>query len=210
MRIDKIILKAALSTLTAIILLFGIMFAAFVFIYPSTMMTLAYDVGLDDASVWFADRAYKQLDDVYYIAYAANVSIGTGDSEKIEKYGGQFIADEGFGAYCEQMDKQTATLDGSYLQYVYRQVCVSKYRLGKTDEAIELAFSVNETCFPRQNAAAAVLLVILEQNKADELPAVEDIFARMSALPKETLPEEEREYLEAMMGLAQIRMESRS
>ena len=46
---DKVILKAVFSTLMAIIVLCGVMTAALVFIYPSTMMGLAYDVGLDNA-----------------------------------------------------------------------------------------------------------------------------------------------------------------
>lgn len=102
---DKVILKAVLSTLLAIVLLFGIMIAALVFVYPSTLMTLTYNIGMDGASAWFADRAYDQFDNVYYIAYATEVSIGTEDPEKINRYGSRFIADEGFDGYCAQMDR---------------------------------------------------------------------------------------------------------
>lgn len=210
MRIDKVILKAVFSTLMAILILFGIMLAALVFIYPSTMMTLTYDVGLDDASAWFAGRAYNQLNSVYYVAYATEVSVGTKDAEKIEKYGDMFIADEDFGAYCEQIDKETSEFGSSYMQYIYGQVCIAKYRLGKAEEAVELAFSINGDCFPQRNAAAAVLLVVLQQNSAEDKPVVEDIFSRLSELEKQTLPEEDSEYLEAMLSLIKTRMESYS
>ena len=105
---DKVILKAVFSTLMAIIVLCGVMTAALVFIYPSTMMGLAYDVGLDNASAWFAGRAYNQLDNVYYIAFATEVSIGTGDMEKIDEYGSKFILDESFGEYCSRWTSRRA------------------------------------------------------------------------------------------------------
>ena len=57
MRIDKVILKAVLSTLLAIIVLCGVMVTALVFLYPSTLMEISYNVGMDSASAWFADRA---------------------------------------------------------------------------------------------------------------------------------------------------------
>lgn len=193
----------------AIIVLFGIMFAALVFIYPSTMMTLTYDVGMDNASVWFAGRAYNQLDSVYYIAFATEVSIGTKDSEKIETYGVRFIGDKSFDEYCSEMDKQTSEL-GSYKQYIYGQVCMAKYRRGKSDEAVELAFSINEDCFPQRNAAAAVLLVALQQNRSEDKPIIENILAKMLTLRGQALSDGDSEYLETMITLAQTRMESLS
>ena len=210
---DKVILKAVFSTLMAIIVLCGVMTAALVFIYPSTMMGLAYDVGLDNASAWFAGRAYNQLDNVYYIAFATEVSIGTGDMEKIDEYGSKFILDESFGEYCSRMDEQTSGNGNSYAQYVYGQVCMAKYRLGKGEEAVELSFSINEDCFPPKNAAAAVLLIALQRNGQEDLPFIENILARLKALQEEqktnkTLSDEDLEYLESMIKLTEMRMEN--
>ena len=106
MRIDKVILKTVLSTLLAIFVLCGVTVTALAFLYPSTMMELSYNVGLDDASAWFAHRAYNQLDNVFYIGYATQVAIGQDDPEAIEKYGDKFIADEGFEEYCAERDKE--------------------------------------------------------------------------------------------------------
>ena len=210
---DKVILKAVFSTLMAIIVLCGVMTAALVFIYPSTMMGLAYDVGLDNASAWFAGRAYNQLDNVYYIAFATEVSIGTGDMEKIDEYGSKFILDESFGEYCSRMDEQTSGIGNSYAQYVYGQVCMAKYRLGKGEEAVELSFSINEDCFPPKNAAAAVLLIALQRNGQEDLPFIENILARLKALQEEqktnkTFSDEDLEYLESMIQLTEMRMEN--
>ena len=210
---DKVILKAVFSTLMAIIVLCGVMTAALVFIYPSTMMGLAYDVGLDNASAWFAGRAYNQLDNVYYIAFATEVSIGTGDMEKIDEYGSKFILDESFGEYCSRMDEQTSGIGNSYAQYVYGQVCMAKYRLGKGEEAVELSFSINEDCFPPKNAAAAVLLIALQRNGQEDLPFIENILARLKALQEEqktnkTFSDEDHEYLESMIKLTEMRMEN--
>ena len=210
---DKVILKAVFSTLMAIIVLCGVMTAALVFIYPSTMMGLAYDVGLDNASAWFAGRAYNQLDNVYYIAFATEVSIGTGDMEKIDEYGSKFILDESFGEYCSRMDEQTSGIGNSYAQYVYGQVCMAKYRLGKGEEAVELSFSINEDCFPPKNAAAAVLLIALQRNGQEDLPFIENILARLKAVQEEQktnkpFSDEDLEYLESMIKLTEMRMEN--
>lgn len=210
---DKVILKAVLSTLMAIIVLCGAMTAALVFIYPSTMMGLAYNVGLDNASAWFAERAYKQLDNVYYIAFATEVSIGTGDMKKIDEYGSRFIADESFGEYCSQIDEQTSSIGNSYAQYVYGQVCMAKYRVGKGEEAVELSFSINKDCFPPKNAAAAVLLIALQRNGQEDQPFIENILSRLKNLQEEqnknkTFSDEDLKYLESMIGLAEMRMEN--
>ncbi|MFQ7077487.1 MAG: hypothetical protein ACLRSW_05885 [Christensenellaceae bacterium] len=83
MRIDKVILKTVLSTLLAIFVLCGVTVTALAFLYPSTMMELSYNVGLDDASAWFAHRAYNQLDNVFYIGCYASGD-RPGRSEAIE------------------------------------------------------------------------------------------------------------------------------
>ena len=212
---DKVILKAVLSTVLGIVLLCGILVAALVLVYPSTLMTLAYDVGMDGASAWCAGRAYNQFDNVYYIAYATEVSIGLGDAEKIDRYGSRFVADEKFGEYCAQMDEDTAEIGGSYAKYIYGQVCVAKYSQGKRQEAVALAFSVNETGFPERNAAAAVLLNALVANSEVDEPFIADMLSRMREMlaaqeEAQTFPDADIEYLKSMIDLTQMRMDGLS
>ena len=54
MSVDKVIIRTFLSTLAAIALLFGIMLLALVAFFPSTMMELTYNLGLDASSIRYA------------------------------------------------------------------------------------------------------------------------------------------------------------
>ena len=51
MSVDKVILRAALSTLAAILILFAFMILSLTYIFPSTMMGITYDLGMDGASI---------------------------------------------------------------------------------------------------------------------------------------------------------------
>ena len=63
MRVDKVILKAFIGTVSAIILLFAFMFGVLALAFPSTMMYLSYDFGRDKTSIRYAERAYDWFDD---------------------------------------------------------------------------------------------------------------------------------------------------
>ena len=157
MGVDKIVLRAILSTLAAVALLFVFMISALVFIYPATMMEITYDLGMDSASIDFAETAYERSDEVYYIAYATEVAIGIDDYASIEACGERFIADEHFTEFCA--NKQMP--DGvtmEYSQYIYGQVCVSKYILGDKTGAINRSVELVGASFPQNNAMVAVLV----------------------------------------------------
>jgi hypothetical protein len=163
MRVDKIILRAVLSTVAAMLILFAFMILALTFLYPSTMMLISYDLGLENASINCAARAYGYSNEVYYIAYATEVAIGADNDEKIVLCGDKLLGDKNFETYC--VERNAALPDGvkgDYEQYVYGQICTAKYRLGDKTGAVDLAFqSLEENKFPENNAAAAVLLVAL-------------------------------------------------
>ena len=210
MRIDKVILKAVLSTLLSILVLCGIAGAVLTAFFPSTMMELAYDFGCDGGSARFANRAYKQFGNVYYIAYATEVSIGTGDSAKIEKYGKKFISDDNFADYCANMDEKDG-VDGSYAQYIYGQVYSAAYRLGKRSEAIESAFAVNGNAFPRNNAVAAVLFTAARESGTEAVEAVNSVLERLRNLKTQSdFSEADSEYLDRLISLAEEWMATNS
>ena len=96
MRIDKVMLKAFISTLSAIILLFAFMFGVIALAFPSTMMELSYDFGRDETSIRYAQRAYDWFDDTYYMAYAMEVAIGSDNQEMIEKCGEIVVEDDAY------------------------------------------------------------------------------------------------------------------
>lgn len=210
MRVDKVILRAFLSTLAAIVVLFAFMFAALSLIYPSTMMKLTYDLGMDSSSIRYATRAYDRTNDVYYIAYATEVAIGLGDEEKIVAYGESFIADEEFADYCRAKNEQYADnteIEGSYEQYIYGVVCVSEYALGKKAEAVEKAFGLIGDGYPVNNAAAAVLASAIS---AGDTATIVEIGERLQKIDREGLSDEEKAYLEKTIGWINGRMEGAS
>ena len=198
MRVDKVILRAALSTLAAIAALLAVMLLALCFIFPSTMMHITYDLGLDGASIRYAKRAYDYTSDVAFIAFATEVAIGVNDYAQIETCGEELIADESFNAHCAQKNALIAS-DGGYEQYVFAQVCVAKYRQGEKTEAIDKAFALVASGFPKNNAVAAVLLTALSQEDSDAVNAVKE---KMNEMDASAFSASDREYYDALLALA--------
>lgn len=159
MRVDKVILKAFLSTLAAILLLFAFMFGVLAAAFPSTMMQLSYDFGKDASSIRYAERAYRWFDDTSYMVHALEVAIGSDNQEKIEQCGLIVVEDtEYFMQYCAEKDARLPDeISMTYEQYVYGKIAVAKYTQGKKDEAIEYAFSTLQGGFPQSNAVVTVL-----------------------------------------------------
>lgn len=166
MRVDKVILRAACSTIAAIFVLFAFMIFALNFLYPSTMMEITYDLGLDSASISCARRAYDRDPAIEYIAFATEVAIGLGDNEEINRCGKMFIDNEEFKEYCQEKNESITGLTGTYEQYVYGQVCIAGYRLGANENAVIDAFTFVGNAFPKNNAIVALLVTALSANDA--------------------------------------------
>ncbi len=183
MSVDKIILRALLSTLGAIVALFAFMIVMLVSVYPSTMMQITYDLGMDSSSVRYAERAYKRSNDVYYIAYATEVAIGLDDYKKIESCGGKLIDHAEFARYCKEQDslaEEIPQIQGSsYEQFVYSQVCVAKYENGKKEEAVDFAFSLIGNAFPKNNAVVAVVLAAKKNNDTTTMGKIKEKMVQM-------------------------------
>ena len=195
MRVDKVILRAALSTLAAIAALLAIMLLALCFIFPSTMMRLTYDLGLDGASIRYAKRAYGYTGDVTFIAFATEAAIGLSDYAQIETCGEELISDEDFNAHCAQKNALIAS-KGGYEQYVFAQVCVAKYRQGEKTEAVEKAFALVKNGFPENNAVAAVLLTALS---ADDTATANAVKERMKEMDVSEFSTSDKGYYDAML-----------
>ncbi|MBR2623331.1 MAG: hypothetical protein IKD15_03810 [Clostridia bacterium] len=159
MRVDKVILKAFLSTLAAIVLLFAFMFGVLVAAFPSTMMYLSYDFGRDESSIRYAERAYKWFEDTSYMAHAMEVAIGIDDSEKIEQCGLIVVEDEAyFAQYCAEKDViLSEKVPMSYAQYVHGKIAVAKYQQSKKEDAVQYAFNSLQGGFPQSNAVVSLM-----------------------------------------------------
>ena len=197
MRVDKVIVRAALSTLAAIIVLFGCMILALCFLYPSTMMNITYDLGMDKASVKYAMRAYDRTDDVYYVAFATEVAIGADLDEQIEDCGLAFTQNSDFTQYCLERDAKM-NLGGDYAQYVYGQVSLAQYRQGEKDEALATAFSaLAENTFPKNNAVQGLTLTVLMEG---DTTTKEKIYEEMMNI-ESGLSGEDKQNFDALLSL---------
>ena len=198
MSVDKVIIRTFLSTLAAIALLFGIMLLALVAFFPSTMMELTYNLGMDASSIRYAERAYDWHKDEYFIAHAMETAIGMKDTEKIEKCGERFIADEKFDEYCAAQNKrlpESVTL--TYEQYVYGQVCVAKYENGDKVDAVARAFELT-VGFPQNNAVVAVLYTAIADG---DTTTIQWIREKMNGLNPQTFSASEKAYFDEVFAL---------
>ena len=197
MRVDKVILKAFISTLSAIVLLFAFMFGVLAAAFPSTMMRLSYDFGQDASSIKYAERAYDWFDDTYYMAYAMEVAIGSDNQEKIESCGVALTQDEGyFQQYCAEkqasLSENTAT---RYEDYLYGKIAVAKYEQGKKEEAVNYAFDTLQGGFPYDNAVMAVVYAALDDQATFDM-----IKGKMETHLSTLADGEEKAYCGKMLG----------
>ena len=197
MRVDKVIIRAALSTLAAIVILFAFMFGALWLVYPSTMMNITYDLGMEAASIGNAKRAYERTDEIYYIAFATEIAIETADQEQIKECGWIFISDDEFATYCDGKNAEFGTASGVYEQYVYAQVCVAEYHVGDKTKAVNKAFEFVGDTFPENNAAAAVVVAALKAEGTNG-ETIALIKVKMNELKSS---QEENAYFQGIFGL---------
>ena len=201
MGVDKVILRAFLNTLAAIGILILFLFAALCTFYPSTMMNLTYDLGMESASIHFAERAYKTSDDIYYIAFATEVAIGEGKDGKIDSCGARFIEDEEFGAYCAEKNAELGVNveeGNTYEQYICGQVCIAKYNRGDKENAVNCAFEWNGASFKKNNTVVAVLITALQAGDADTAQMIK---GKMMNMQVSEFSEADKAYFERTLAL---------
>lgn len=200
MRLDKVVLRTLLTTLLAIIILVSALILLLCLAFPSTMMDITYKMGMNDASVKYAMRAYKQSGSVQYVAFATETAIGADDYADIERCGLQLIADEDFTLYCESrnvgLDLDTTKI--TYQQYVYGQVSVAQYRLDKKTEAQETAFKGVGSTFPQNNAVVGLMITAMTEMDG---ATVTEIKLKMQALLPNVTDTAQAQYLQEAIAL---------
>ncbi len=197
MRVDKVILKAFIGTVSAIILLVAFMLSVLALAFPSTMMYLSYDFGRDKTSIRYAERAYAWFDDTAYMAYAMEVAIGSDNQEKIETCGEIVARDEQFFMqYCA--DKQAALpeyVTTSYENYLYGKIAVAKYEQGKKEESVQYAFDTLKGGFSLDNAVVAVFYAA-----SGDQETVDMILGKMEQQAS-SIAEGDKAYFDKMLAL---------
>ena len=201
MHVDRVILRAVLSTIAAIIVLFATTLLALVYIFPSTMMRLAYDVGMDGVSISCAKRAYAQTGETCYIAYAVETAINADNDEEIVECGLHFIKDnpQEFEVYCADYQTKLTGVTGTYEQYVYGQVCLAQYRQGQKTDAVATAFADLQDSFPKNNAAVLLVMTAINAGDTETVSALKTKMSEMS----ERLTDTDKEYLEKVLSLCE-------
>ena len=202
MRVDKVILRAALNTVAAILGLIVFAICALALIYPSTMMEITYDLGMDKLCIANAKQAYKRSGDIYYAAFATEVAISMDDYERIETCGELMAGDDEFAAYCKDKDEKMDLGDtGSYAQYVYGQICLAVYRQGDEKEAVDKAFAWLDGSFPANNAAVTVLVTAMVEGDDATAEYVEEKMLGMQS----DVATEDKAYFEETLTFARGR-----
>ena len=196
MKIDKVVLRAIVSTLCAIAILCLCAFALAAWVYPSTMMKISYAVGNDAGAMKYAYRAYESTDEVYYVAFATEVAISMDEAEDVEYYATKFVADEErFSGYCAEIDKKHGYDEGTYERYVNGRLVVAKYELGKKSEAKDYAFQSLKGGFAENNAVVALLFTALQNNDGE---TVESIISSLRSLT--VVDQAESNYLASLLS----------
>ncbi len=171
MRVDRVILRAFLSSLAAVTLLLAFMLGVLCLAFPSTMMDMTYRLGMEGASIHFAERVYENSGEVSYIAFATEVAIEEEDAEKILSCGKRLLADEGYADYCKEQNV-------GYGRYVCGRVCIAEYQSGEKAAALERAFgSLEKGKFPQSNPVVALVVAA----EGDE-PFLSEIGKKLSSL----------------------------
>ena len=90
-----------------------------------------------------------------------------------------------------------------YAQYIYGQVCVSKYNLGKKSEAVQRSIELVGNSFPKNNAMVAMLLTVMKDTDSS---LKEQLVTRMTELQAQSetlgLSETETAYLSSVLAVA--------
>ncbi len=167
MSVDKVIIRAFLSTLAAVAALLVFMVLSLCIAFPATMMKITYNLGMENSSIHFAERAYKGNEDIYFISYATEVAIVEGKQDKIISCGQKFIANGDFDTFCKNKDED-------YGQYIRGEICVAKYQSGDKENAISDAFAALEGSFPQKNAVISLMLAAIEGNDKETVSKIVD------------------------------------
>jgi hypothetical protein len=199
MRVDKVIVKAFISTFSAIVLLFAFMFGMLSLAFPSTMMELSYDFGQDETSIRYAERAYDWFADPYYMAYAMEVAIGSDNQEKIESCGEELTKDEQyFTQYCAEKQATLSSETKKYEDFLYGKIAVAKYQQGKKAESVNYAFDTLKGGFPLDNAAIAVFYAAVTNGDQE---TVDMIKGKMEEQQASTFADGEKAEFDKMLAL---------
>lgn len=176
----KLIVKTALITLGAAILLGALLIVILSFSAPKVMMDLTASMGMESVSGNYAYGEWERSGDLDCLARSFLIAAKHDDETALVRFEALY-ADEGFSAYCEAGAPMDEAIDeGKLPDYSYRDYLTGtaarvKYRLAKTDAekkaAIDFAVSETDEAFPEGNPLIALAAEILQEGSGADLLA---------------------------------------
>lgn len=177
----KLILKTALITFGAALVLAVSVFGIVSLCAPAAMMRLCGSMGLNGLSGDYAYQEYERSGDLDCLARSFLICVEEGDDGKANARFDLLYADEGFANYCENTFAPSGDIPAySYRDYLCSSAARVKYRLAGSDEAKQAAldFAKNETGkdFPAGNP---LLLLSVEAAQKKDKPFCEKLKAEI-------------------------------
>ena len=164
----KVILKTALITLAAILVLALMLYGILSLFVPSAMVSLTDKLGMDGACARYSIAVYNKTEQIDDLAYAVERNYNAERYEQAAEYGILLLEHDEFAGYCAEresgMEKQN-----SYAQFASGIVSVSLYRTGDKEGALRVAFDAVATSFPTGNAVVYLLAVAYDEAQDKEM-----------------------------------------
>lgn len=159
----KLILKTALITFGAAVLLTAAVLALVCVTAPGAMMDLTASLGMERASGYFAWKEYERTEDIDCLVRSFVIAAGNGQDETAVERFEELYKQEGFSEYCEKNAPSGDVFTGYSLRgYLCGLRACAGYHLAKDAAAkkAELDFAISETpsSFPEGNAVSMLAL----------------------------------------------------
>ena len=165
---QKLIVKTALITFASAIgalILFALVCMLF---FPSAVSDAAYNMGMDNISVTFAERAYKNGGDEKSLKTLVDRAAQAENYTAVVTYAQIFVDSDYFAQAVESEDSNIGQTSGSYYGYITGHLAVAYYNMGDKDAALQtIAEHSGEGKYVRYNAAEYLILEVISKNDKD-------------------------------------------
>ncbi len=178
---QKLIVKTALITFVSAIgalLLFALVCMLF---FPSAVSDVAYNMGMENISVTFAERAYKNGGDDSALKKLVDRAAQAENYAVMVTYAQIFVDDDYFTQAVEIEDSNISQTSGSYYGYITGNLAVAYYNTGDKESALQtIAKHSGDGKYVKYNAAEYLIMEVISKNDkafasmlADELSSFE-------------------------------------
>ncbi len=171
----KLVLKTALITFGAALVLVALVFIIVSSSSPVAMMNLTASMGMDGASGDYAYTAYERTEEISYLAYSCEMAAIRKEDAAIVSRCETLFKHEKFAEYCAKKDGEpdrapeeiSQYVSGGYAQFLYGQYACALLRTEEAEKAADFAIEAAGEAFPENNAAIALAIEAHSLEKKD-------------------------------------------